>query len=601
MKKLNNKGITTIEVIVSFVIVVIITASLYTTVSNYNQKRLLENYKSKIYTYKNTLTKEIQDDFIKIGLTHATYDVLHEGPRTTHIVICDLKDGTKRKLEVMQQFTKSTYHDGDGTVDDEFMIKYGECTDNCNSASEVVDVLEYPIPNLGQSITDKIEEGGVVVGGNKITYDLSINNVLISIEDENILSIYIGFYHPELMTRYGINVVCPIDFISKGVDSSGKFNVVEVQKATKRYTFNNNGGAGTIPTIAATVGQPFNIPNKGIVIKEGYTLIGWNTQSDGSGTEYDLGQTVVPASNQIDTTNLFAQWEKIEPVEYNYSGSSSAFSAPVDGRYKLEVWGASGGGQADQTKNSHAGLGGYTVAEVNLQKDDMLYVVVGGAGSYGSGDGSIQHAIAGGYNGGGATHTAINGGSGSGGGATHIAQVNGLLKNLSSSKDKIIIVAGGGGGSDNKANTAVGTSDDGSGGSGGGSSGQNAFVNGVLVTGTNYFTSGTDNKSGCGLGGTQDKGFAFGLGESATAGGDTGGAGGGWYGGYTTSNDNGGGAGGSGYINFSKVISGSAKMYCYGCPSSGDTIITTTYSTTATSQKAKYGNGYAKITFISDR
>ena len=53
MKRLNNKGITTIEVIISFVIVVIITASLYTTVSNYNQKRLIEGYKAKIYTYKN--------------------------------------------------------------------------------------------------------------------------------------------------------------------------------------------------------------------------------------------------------------------------------------------------------------------------------------------------------------------------------------------------------------------------------------------------------------------------------------------------------------------------------------------------------------------
>ena len=48
MKRLNNKGITTIEVIISFVITVIITTSLYTTVSNYNQKRLIENYRSKI-------------------------------------------------------------------------------------------------------------------------------------------------------------------------------------------------------------------------------------------------------------------------------------------------------------------------------------------------------------------------------------------------------------------------------------------------------------------------------------------------------------------------------------------------------------------------
>ena len=65
MKKLNNKGITTIEVIISFVLVVIISASLFTTISAYNAKRLTESYKSQIYTYKNQLTKIIQDDLIK--------------------------------------------------------------------------------------------------------------------------------------------------------------------------------------------------------------------------------------------------------------------------------------------------------------------------------------------------------------------------------------------------------------------------------------------------------------------------------------------------------------------------------------------------------
>ena len=38
-----------------------------------NQKRTIEQYKEEIYTYKNLLTKEIQNDFIKIGLTDANY------------------------------------------------------------------------------------------------------------------------------------------------------------------------------------------------------------------------------------------------------------------------------------------------------------------------------------------------------------------------------------------------------------------------------------------------------------------------------------------------------------------------------------------------
>jgi len=41
--------------------------------------------------------------------------------------------------------------------------------------------------------------------------DLRINNVDIN-KDNNILTIYIGFYHPDLGTRYGIDIVCPINY-----------------------------------------------------------------------------------------------------------------------------------------------------------------------------------------------------------------------------------------------------------------------------------------------------------------------------------------------------------------------------------------------------
>ncbi len=61
MKRFNQKGVTTI--------VVIITVSMYAIVSSYNHKRIIQGYKEKITTYKNTLTKEIQEDFVKIGVS----------------------------------------------------------------------------------------------------------------------------------------------------------------------------------------------------------------------------------------------------------------------------------------------------------------------------------------------------------------------------------------------------------------------------------------------------------------------------------------------------------------------------------------------------
>lgn len=202
MKKLNSRGITTIEIIVCFVLVVIMTISMYSTISTFNQKRLIESYKSRIYTYKNIITKDIQDDIIKKGLTHASYTRKATGSNVVYTINFDLKDGSKRKLIIHQTLAYSDYHiEGDPSVDDYFMVQYGDPTKSDG-------LIEYPIPDLGES---RNSSGHVVK-------DLSINNIIINISENNFLSIYMGFYHPELGTRYGVNIISPINFITAGSD-----------------------------------------------------------------------------------------------------------------------------------------------------------------------------------------------------------------------------------------------------------------------------------------------------------------------------------------------------------------------------------------------
>ena len=220
MKKLNNKGITTIEVIICFVLVVMITVSMYSTVSYFNDKRIIENYKEQVYSYKDLLTKEIQDDFIKIGLTHAEYEKSDNGAKTIHTLTCVLKDGTRRQLIVEQTVAKSSNHMGGSEgVDDYFMIKYGN-PDKSNG------MINHPLPDLGHSGYDysknEVCDADLTAGKDgysaycKKIQDLRINSIIIKIIDENILSIYIGFDHPELSTRYGINIVVPIDYVTDG-------------------------------------------------------------------------------------------------------------------------------------------------------------------------------------------------------------------------------------------------------------------------------------------------------------------------------------------------------------------------------------------------
>ena len=172
--------------------------------------------------------------------------------------------------------------------------------------------------------------------------------------------------------------------------------------------------------------------------------------------------------------------------DYSYTGEQQIFTAPLDGYYKLEVWGAQGG----TVTSYRGGYGGYSSGAVALKKGDKLYVNVGGAGQ----GGAVSTNYTGGYNGGGATNgTGADHYHASGGGATHIAKVSGQLASIGVSKlDQVLIVAGGGGGAYiHNAGTGYASI----GGSGGG------------YIGTAATTSGSNGKQG--LGGSQTAGGRY--------------------------------------------------------------------------------------------
>lgn len=227
-------------------------------------------------------------------------------------------------------------------------------------------------------------------------------------------------------------------------------------------------------------------------------------------------------------------------VTFSYTGGIRSFTAPIEGTYGLEVWGASGGGNTpgnNSPRGSYGGLGGFAAGEVWLKEGDTVYVTVGGAGRINAVDPD------GGYNGGGGQDTG-SGGGGSGGGATHIARRSGLLADLSDQRESVLIVAGGGGGSDDigdppdvEKSYASGWND-GRGGAGGGICGGNAWYCSQWIL-----------TEMAGTGGTQTSGWAFGKGEPVLGSGwDPGAGGGGWYGGRSSLKGTGGGGGGSGYL-----------------------------------------------------
>ncbi len=130
---------------------------------------------------------------------------------------------------------------------------------------------------------------------------------------------------------------------------------------------------------------------------------------------------------------------KFKPVyieTFAYTGNYQIWTVPFDAIYKIELWGAQGGG-------SYGGLGGYTSGNIYLDKDDRLFVYVGGYNDRGvfdtvfngGGDAVAESSVSGHEN----RYTP-------GGGATDVRLTSGPWNNFESLKSRIMVAGAGGGG-----------------------------------------------------------------------------------------------------------------------------------------------------------
>lgn len=276
---------------------------------------------------------------------------------------------------------------------------------------------------------------------------------------------------------------------------------------------------------------------------------------------------------------------------FDYTGSEQTYTVKLDGKYKLEVWGAQGG---SYNSEYYGGYGGYSVGTIELKKNQMIYVYVGGQGTI-LNDNSDY--IPGGFNGGGrGANKDANVISISGGGATHVATKSGLLSSLEGYKDNILIVSAGGGGTSYQSGTYSGV-----GGSGGGyigSDGTNTMTDYKPGAGG---TQSSGGNSGGGVANNQERGTSGSFGQGGNGNYYSGGGGAGLYGGGA-SNQSGAG-GGSSYIGNSLLSDKSMYYYCSSScntstATSTKTVSTTCVDETAKKNCAKLGNGYVKITYV---
>ena len=303
----------------------------------------------------------------------------------------------------------------------------------------------------------------------------------------------------------------------------------------------------------------------------------------------DLNNEIKPFKSKIVVVGKPINYTGDTVFNFDYTGGEQTFIVPVSGTYKLETWGAQGGGPLE----NEGGYGGYSFGIVSVNLHTTFYLNIGGVGATSKNE--LNSVAIGGYNGGGngknSNENCDSFLTGSGGGATHVALTPGILLTLEKIRGKILIVSAGGGGGNycNYQNHGIG-------GHGGGVNGVNATFTGVDAIYNGIGMGATQNSGKCdsrGIRFCSSFGQGFGSDEYAVGGG------GGWYGG-SGSGINGGG-GGSGYIG--NPLLKDKVMYCYNCEESNEesvkTISTTCSEETPTSYCAKKGNGYARITLVS--
>ncbi|HBF0845124.1 TPA: glycine rich domain-containing protein [Clostridioides difficile] len=247
---------------------------------------------------------------------------------------------------------------------------------------------------------------------------------------------------------------------------------------------------------------------------------------------------------------------------FDYTGAEQSVTL-LPGKYKLECWGARGGKEG--LDFSGGAKGGYSVGELTLKKQTVLFVYVGECGK-------SNPTPEPGFNGGGLGEKV------SGGGATDIRLIGGEWDNMQGLLSRIIVAGGGGSCTLNIDRGGTGGGRHGSNGDGYNSCFSPGGRESDGSSGLNFY-----NDSYFGKGGTYTAGYMYAC--------DYGG-GGGWYGGAGSPVVCGGG-GGSGYILTKnsykpKNYTPTSEYYLEHADSINGANVLNTENT----------NGYAKITLI---
>lgn len=514
----NNKGFTVIELISSFVLISLIVSLLFEVLFIIKDLYTDSGIKTELLVKQAIISEKINDEL-------NTKNIMVANKCGTNCVNFTFTDGTSSELSFNRK---------------ENTFKYGDYK------TKLIDGSEY---------------------GNIDISTETILNVPTGLND-SIVKINIPIYHNIVKQQnFGINIVYQYDSRNTAISELYVSDVVDAEKKIHLI-----GSANDI----AFTGIPYSDPgyyvtsSAGTVTNDPDVIVN-GTVGNEVGRTYTITYTILDMNDNI-MDEVTRNVTVIESTTlFTYNGTSQGYVVPIDGLYKIEVWGAQGGTVGD---NAQGGKGGYTTGQISLSKGQTLDVYVGGQGSF-----SKNEIVNGGFNGGGASGYGSDTSGASGGGASDVRLGGSSLENR-------IIVAGGGGGAGSRNDS----SDPSNGGAGGGTTG----LAGTYSTASYNGTPGTDTSGGLAATYTTSvttlpTNGSLGLGGNGGSYSDAFGGGGGGAGYY----------GGGGGIRYGTGAGGSG--YC------GSMLNCTTYDGTQSflstdgisSETGHSGNGTVKISLIS--
>ncbi|BBI36720.1 S-layer homology domain-containing protein [Cohnella abietis] len=151
-----------------------------------------------------------------------------------------------------------------------------------------------------------------------------------------------------------------------GISPSRNNGYPYLQAIQKFVTYDGNGNtAGNVPTDSKSYsqGETVNVYSNTItLLKTHYTFAGWNTQADGTGTDYALGASF---SMGLSDVTLYAKWILTPTFKVTYNGNgSTGGSVPTDSGSYEQGDTVSVSGNNENLEKTH-----YTFAGWNTQAD----------------------------------------------------------------------------------------------------------------------------------------------------------------------------------------------------------------------------------------